>query len=119
MRERDDYKAQMEAAQEENRQLRREVQRLRAELALLRSPLPETQDGEAISPQNEYRAILSDEQIWLSFPYDPTVLRFNKRVPGGQWEQPRKEKPTTEALVLFLILWRAALDCAWKSRSST
>ena len=80
--------------------------------ALLLEPLPETQDGEAIGTQNKDRAILSGEQIWQSFPYDPTVLRFIKRVPGGQWEQPRKEKPTTEGLVLFFILWQAALDCA-------
>lgn len=90
-RERDEYKALMEATQEANRQLELEVRRLKAEVALLLTPTTETQEGEETSPQNKYRAILSSGQIWLSFPYDPTVLGFIKRVPGGQWEPGEKK----------------------------
>jgi len=86
-------KAQLEAERDKNRQLELEVQRLHAELASkVRSPPSESQpQEEPATPENKYRAILTGSgQIWLVFPYDPTVIALIKRVSGGTWEPGEK-----------------------------
>ncbi len=80
---------------------------------MLRAPASD----ETQIPQNKYRAKLIGRQIWLSFPHDPTVLGFIKRVIGGQWEQERKEKPTAKGRYPYLNEWLGlvlALGDGWK-----